>query len=1306
MAHLLTVAHPPCLLLQEARGLSSSMLPGYTTFTAVSSTRRGGAAIAFRRDLTSQHLPVALPDADVVAALLHVDTSPVLFISAYFFIDGDIAATLNALGAFLSQYQHTPTVLAFDANAHDPLWDERSPDERGALLADFLSMFHFEIGNTGVATRIASHQLPTSPDVSASSRVHILDWTAHISGCSDHHILTFSVATDAPDDLPYGPVVTCSPPPLRCFNNWDKANWDLFGEIVTARLQGVTSSFTPYQVWTAFSEAIQEATRVAIPRGASGSYDCSATLRTSLLNDETYRTLTSALDEDPTNPVLRKCRRDHINSVLRASWHDRVTSLSPSDRSSWRVLRSIKSNPSPSIHSSALVVDPPHPPLTSSTFIKPRDKANVLVKHFFPRYPDVAPISHRRHSRNPPLTDAEFRHAFRHVHPGRAAGVDEIFPEHLLHLPPRGLAVFRRLVHLCIVRNYIPPIWKKGLVIPLPKPGRPPTDLSAWRPVTLTSVVCKFVERILSERLLETVTPLLSPSQFGFLPTRSTADANFSLTDMLLSHFNMYSDVGRPDNPNKSYFTPWKTLSTFYDLTSAYDRVPHSTLLKKLTKMHVAAPLRAWITNFLSSRTVRVCVGAVYGRSVRCNVGVPQGSVLSPILFAIFINDLLTSVAPHAPVFAFADDVSVHVAAPRREDCDTAYEDVNRIVSAWCASNNMLISSKTKQQFFTRSTHLRPTVAFPAATPAVLKPPKCLGLVFDYQLTFIDHVDMIIASVSKRITQLRCIANATFGPTTASLRVFFLTYIAPLLSYCVETFYPLLSDKQQERLDVVDRRALRVVTGLPVSTPTAALYCEAGVLPLSFRVRLLVARRFEKALRYPPFDIRQPPPSTIPQVSQNYQPLHHDPTLTDLARQELRHVPHDNMSPLVSVRPFRIAESVEAQFVSFGLQVIDSEDSAEKLKHNTTTFTALISSFSPRFLITSDASVLPDRSAGGAVMFARHGADWLELERFSRRTGVGTCSFQAEAITIAFVLSRLTTALKCRSKHRHRKHILFLTDSLSFLSELNTGPIRCKTHLEYQQAWLALMKLSRMGYSVHLQFMYAHCDFHFNDIADEFAKKSNDTLPLLDDTPLWITDAVRHYFQSLDPPSVRTPSDSLPREDAVRLSRLRVGESLEVGKLLRRLGALPNMACRWCSSDHIPAPPQPLTPSRVRRSLDPFVCPYCPLTLCHAKAGRYHVLHLHPDRPLPPELIPSGAHGRGSGKPLPAVTAPVPNQNLSVPDGAEEETVEHVLVSCLNPHLCFFRVYLEIQDPLASLHQDDPIILRFIDLALQSLRTS
>ena len=188
----------------------------------------------------------------------------------------------------------------------------------------------------------------------------------------------------------------------------------------------------------------------------------------------------------------------------------------------------------------------------------------------------------------------------------------------------------------------IPECWKEATVIPIPKPGKDSKNPSNYRPISLTSCLCKTMERMINTRLVWFLEKnnILTKYQSGFRKGRTTTDQLIRLESFIRDSFLKGNHV----------------VSVFFDLEKAYDTVWKYGVIRDLQKVGLRGRMPMFIQNFLSSRVFRVHLGSVYSNIHEQEMGVPQGSILSVTLFILKINSIADVIPAIFEKSLFVDD--------------------------------------------------------------------------------------------------------------------------------------------------------------------------------------------------------------------------------------------------------------------------------------------------------------------------------------------------------------------------------------------------------------------------------------------------------------------------------------------------------------------------------------------------------------------------------------------------------------------------------------------------------------------------
>ena len=354
----------------------------------------------------------------------------------------------------------------------------------------------------------------------------------------------------------------------------------------------------------------------------------------------------------------------------------------------------------------------------------------------------------------------------------KAKGLDNISP---LFLKIAAPVIAQPLCHVlnCSVQSGIfPSQWKLAKVTPLHKKG--PTDcMGNFRPISILCTLSKILERHVHNHLYNYLMTenLLHPSQSGFRPNHSCETALAHMTDAWINALDKGNMVG----------------TLFIDLRKAFDSVDHSLLLKKLSIYGCSEPSMEWFKSYLTNRWQCVDIKNVHSEYEPVSCGVPQGSILGPLLFLLFVNDLSLCLS-HCTASLYADDSTAYVFG---QDLKAIEEKLNvdaRNISKWCSENKLDINvQKTKCMLITtpqrRATMASTNLAIYINNEVVPNSncEKLLGVHVHNSFDWSEQVSYVCKCINFRLRVFKQISKFL---TPQARTIYCNSYVLPYLDYC------------------------------------------------------------------------------------------------------------------------------------------------------------------------------------------------------------------------------------------------------------------------------------------------------------------------------------------------------------------------------------------------------------------------------------------------------------------------------------------------------------------------------------------
>ena len=457
---------------------------------------------------------------------------------------------------------------------------------------------------------------------------------------------------------------------------------------------------------------------------------------------------------------------------------------------------------------------------TGEDICNPKSQAELLNEYFASTFVDdngVLPCFPSRVEVDNSLSYVPFDREtifkkFNKLRSDSASGPDNLSPRLLKKISSFICQPLSFLFETFFLNSYIPPIWKIAYIRPIHKGGNA-NDVANYRPICLTCVCGKLMESIISDHLLAFLldNKLISRHQHGFLSKRSTCTQLVeSLQDWVMA------------------LKSKKAIDIAYiDFKKAFETVSHPKLLHKLNSYGINFKLLAWVREFLRSRSQCTLIDGNFSSFVAVKSGVLQGSVLGPMLFVLYINDVIDFVDSPAVCKLYADDVKLYSEIDFCTDSITSsLERIEEWSETWqlkinaskCAVLNLGPNNPCVQYSIDR-------VNLPNVTSI-----RDLGVVYNDKLNFEDRISNIVFKAYQRVN---LILRGFTSRNTRLLTRAFTTFVRPLLEYCTPAWSPYLL-KDIDKIENVQRCFTRRLFPRSLYTYNERLFL-LGLEPLESR---------------------------------------------------------------------------------------------------------------------------------------------------------------------------------------------------------------------------------------------------------------------------------------------------------------------------------------------------------------------------------------------------------------------------------------------------------------------------------------
>lgn len=728
-----------------------------------------------------------------------------------------------------------PFFVMGDFNAKHRAWNCVRNNKSGKLLFDFINdnEIFLSYPDTPSYNPASNRKSPSTIDLMISD--------GRINTCSLHTIETLSS-----DHYPIELEINCPKglPIKKSVYDYSRANWDGFATHISNLLFPIVglyrdghncniSNHDIDDIVSRITEAILSAQHANVPmrdlHDNPTSFMPTPILRTLISARNYFRrrvTRTRVPIFKQLHNIFKKKVIEEIKQIQNLKYSKILLDCNQDHNKIYKVIKNKRHVNLPNLNSMAP---------GSRRLVSPVSKAEAIATNFEKNHRNTLERCYIAHSKlvnnsirsfklSPPQNPEdcptigvnEIATTIKNLKINKAGGLDGVLVRHIKRLPVVAIHLLAVLFSSCVKMAYFPNSWKIAKTIPIPKPGKDRKEIISYRPIALLSCLSKLFERIIHTRLNAEMEAMdcIPDFQFGFRRGHSTVHALRYLTDFI----------------RHSYSLRQTTAALYFDVAKAFDQVWHEGLLYKMLQLGFSDWIVRLITSFLNDRRFEVHIGETVSR--RCNTpyGVPQGSVLSPSLYNIFIHDIPTP--EWGRIVLYADDTVILMQERFiKKLVKGLVKSARRIITYYKKWKISVNGDKTELMFHTkrRTRQLPPhSIQINGNKIKRSKSVRYLGYHIDERITGRTHVEKTILKTNNLSRMLYPLVGR-HSVTTKSLKVkIYKTYMRPALLYAA----PILDSvarTHKNKLQVQQNKWLRRALERGFTTRIRELHIGSGV---------------------------------------------------------------------------------------------------------------------------------------------------------------------------------------------------------------------------------------------------------------------------------------------------------------------------------------------------------------------------------------------------------------------------------------------------------------------------------------------
>ena len=773
------------------------------------SGRGQGVAILVKQGI--EHSVINIPptiNIEVVGISLNISGVVHVIVSAY--QSPNLPLVPSDLDVLLNLSNHL--IIAGDFNANHDHWLSSYTNTRGRVLFHHMLNNDYFIFAPSIPTHIhySVDNNPTNPDLVICQNIDKISHVdAIIALSSNHYPIYFTV----------GGSLTFKQRHVFCYS---RANWPLYRSIINENISLTSGKFGSVDSIDNAVDHLQKLTIMARNRAIPlrVTRGCTSKLPRYIKRLISYKNYLRGLDTKLPKGQLKRSIRYVINSLCATisiemtnhsdkMWNDRLCKVDNPSNDIWRLAQTLKPKSHkipPLMYSDGTMTssEAEQCEVLANAFLGNMSlTVNSTISDFDSKIKENV-VKIERHSIVgivKPVRPTEIRKILKTLKLRKSPSNDEITNSLLKHYPTKAIVFLSLIFNSCLSLGYFPDMWKKAKVIALKKSGKNDVVPTNYRPISLLPSLGKLFEKIIYARLLAVSKHRIMNEQFGFRSKHSCIQQLARVTEHIAHNLNLRQSTGM----------------FLLDIEKAFDTVWHDGLLHKLVNLDIPLDLVKLIKSYLTNRTFSVSIGNTQSSNILVPAGVPQGSILGPYLFILYLSDM--PVQHRTNLACFADDTASY----------TSSNDVDLIISRLQFSLELLFEyftrwklklneSKTQAILFTRQRQL-PERSLKIGCYAIpwSRSVRYLGITLDSKLNWTKHIMNLRTKGAQALGALSPIMNRNSKLSSKTKMRIYSTLVRPCITYACPVWSSTCLTNYQF-LQVVQNRALKIAYNTPWKT--------------------------------------------------------------------------------------------------------------------------------------------------------------------------------------------------------------------------------------------------------------------------------------------------------------------------------------------------------------------------------------------------------------------------------------------------------------------------------------------------------